>query len=136
MNKCFSASVIILLSNRTLIGFKRPVYAGSQILLLIQTRFFSSKLKQICLNFVNFPISFISFSYCALTYLSSVAVALPCMYYIREEVKSEDFIWNLSKNSYYLIAKIIPINRRYPSEYWWYLLPVLRWSLNFLIALL
>ena len=37
VNECFSASVIILLSNRTLIGFKRPVYAGSQILLLIQT---------------------------------------------------------------------------------------------------
>jgi len=58
----------------------------------IQTRFFSPKLKQICLSFMSFPISFISFSYCALTYLSSVAVALPCMYYIKEEVKSEDFI--------------------------------------------
>ena len=43
VNKCFSASVIILLSNRTLIGFKRPVYAGSQILLLIQTRLCSAK---------------------------------------------------------------------------------------------
>ena len=41
---------------------------------------------------MSFPIPFISFSYCALTYLSSVAVALPCMYYIKEEVKSEDFI--------------------------------------------
>jgi len=59
---------------------------------LIQTRFFSPKLKQICLSFMSFPISFISFSYRVLTYLSSVAVALPCMYYIREEVKSEDFI--------------------------------------------
>ena len=124
MNKCFSASVIILLSNRTLIDFKRPVYAGSQILLLIRTRFFSPKLKQICLSFISFPISIISFSYCALTCWSSVAVALPCMYYIREEPKSEDFIWNLSKNSYYLMAKTIPINRRYPAEYWWYLLPV------------
>ena len=71
---------------------KRPVYAGSQISLLTQTRFFSPKLKQICLSFMSFPISFISFSYCALTYLSSVAVALPCMYYIKEVVKSEDFI--------------------------------------------
>ena len=84
---------------------------------LIRTRFFSPKLKQICLSFMSFPISFISFSYCALTYLSSVAVALPCMYYIREEVKSEDFIWILSKNSYYLIAKIIPINLRYAVKY-------------------
>jgi len=37
MNKLFSASVINLLSNRTLIGFKRPVYAGSQIFLITQT---------------------------------------------------------------------------------------------------
>lgn len=59
---------------------------------VIQTRFFSPKLKQIRLSFMSFPISFISFSYRVLTYLSSVAVALPCMYYIREEVKSEDFI--------------------------------------------
>lgn len=33
----------------------------------IQSRFFSPKLKQICLSFMSFPISFISFSYCALT---------------------------------------------------------------------
>ena len=36
MNKCFSASVIILLSNKTLIGFKRPVYAGSQFFYLFK----------------------------------------------------------------------------------------------------
>jgi len=74
----------------------------------IQTRFSSSKLKQICLSFMSFPISFISFSYCALTCWSSVAVALPCMYYIREGAKSEDFIWNLSKNSYYLQFALHP----------------------------
>lgn len=67
----------------------------------IRTRFFFQKLKQICLIFISFPISFISFSYRALTCWSSVAVALPCMYYIREGAKSEDFIWTLSKNSYY-----------------------------------
>ena len=38
MNKCFSDSVIILLSNRPLMRRKRPVYAGSQISLLIQTQ--------------------------------------------------------------------------------------------------
>ena len=31
------ASVIILLSNRTLMSLKRPVYAGSQIFFIIQT---------------------------------------------------------------------------------------------------
>ena len=37
-NKCMVASVIILLSNRTLMPLKRPVYAGSQIFFIIQTR--------------------------------------------------------------------------------------------------
>ena len=34
---------------------------------ITRTRFFSPKLKQICLSFISFPISIISFSYCALT---------------------------------------------------------------------
>ena len=37
-NKYMVASVIILLSNRTLMSLKRPVYAGSQIFFIIQTR--------------------------------------------------------------------------------------------------
>ena len=38
MNKCFSSSVIILLSNRPPMRCKRPVYAGSQISLLTPTQ--------------------------------------------------------------------------------------------------
>ena len=78
-----SKNIVILLSNPKKTAKKCRKFGISWLYSPIQTRFFSPKPKQICLSFTGFPISFISFSYRALTYLSSVAVTLPCMYYIK-----------------------------------------------------
>ena len=53
-NKCMVASVIILLSNRTLTPLKRPVYAGSQIFLSLCNPFWHFFCKSVW-HFTIFP---------------------------------------------------------------------------------
>ena len=54
------ASVIILLSNRTLMSLKRPVYAGSQIFFIIQTRLHHRSSQTVLFKFYNFPADILS----------------------------------------------------------------------------
>ena len=58
MNKCFSASVIILLSNRTLIDFKRAVYAGSQFFYLFELGVSFIVINYICLGSMRIHTAF------------------------------------------------------------------------------
>ncbi len=68
-NKCMVASVIILLSNRTLMPLKRPVYAGSQIFSLLKLGKSKDVLKYICLSFISFlPL----FYFCCIYYFGSL----------------------------------------------------------------
>ena len=113
-NKCMVASVIILLSNRTLMSLKRPVYAGSQIFFIIQTRLHHRSSQTVLFKFYNFPADILSLLH-ILFWLTDSLLPICCHSIIA--------VLKLFRNHYFEYTASF-LERRY-TQYWFMLIPSL-----------